>query len=115
MEGRVRPEGMSLEQFEEAQRLFEITQQATVDEQWRMCCLLVGKKDDRLFGQTEFEMRDHLLRMGARSLEAAVNQRRQKGATTVVASLAPASAVMNTGATAATTTRSSLRGERRRS
>jgi len=111
MEGRVRPEGMSLEQFEEAQRLFEITQQATVDEQWRMCCLLTGKKDDQLFGQTEFEMRDHLLRMGARSLEAAVNQRRQKGATTAVASLAPASGT----ATAATTTRSSLSGERRRS
>ena len=111
MEGRTRPDGMSLEQFEEAQRLFEITQQATADEQWRMCCLLAGKQNDQLLGQTEFEMRDHLLRMGAKTLETAVNQRRQKGATTAVASLAPPSGT----ATAATITRSSLGGARKRS
>jgi hypothetical protein len=107
---------MSLEQFEEAQRLFEVTQQATIDEQWRMCCLLARKKDGELLGQTEFELREHVMRMGARALEAAVNERRQKGATTVVASLAPASTATNTAtASAATTTPASSSGGRKRS
>ena len=56
------PEGMSRDQFEEAQRLFEVTQQASTDEQWRICCLLASKEDGQLLGQTEFEMRDHLHR-----------------------------------------------------
>ena len=111
MEGRTCPEGMSPEQFEEAQRLFEVTQQAVRQEQWRMCCLLAGKKDGDLLGQTEFEMRDHLMRIGAKALEAAVNERRQKGATTAVAS--PAS--VSTTAPAATITPASSSGARRRS
>ena len=113
MEGRRCPDGMSPEQFEEAQRLFQVTQQAMIDEQWRICCLLAGKKDEQLLGQTEFEMRDHLLRMGAKALEAAVNGRRKKGATTVVASLAPAGARTKAAASAATITPASSSGGRR--
>jgi hypothetical protein len=91
--------------------LFEVTQQAFTDEQWRMCCLLAGKEDGQLLGQTEFEMRDHLLRMGAKALEAAVNERRQKGGTKAVA--LPARASMT--APAATITPASSSGERKRS
>jgi len=30
---------------------------------------MVSKQDGELFGQTEFQMRDHLLRMGAQALD----------------------------------------------
>ena len=88
MEGRTCPEGMDPETFAEAQRLFEVTEQATSDEVWRICCLMASKEDRQLLGQTEFDLRDRVLRVGAVALQAAVDQRRKKGATTAVASLA---------------------------
>lgn len=92
MEGRACPEGMTSEQFAEAQRLMEVTSQAVEDELWRMCCLTAGKQDRQLLGQTEFQLRDLMLRVGAIVLETAVNQRRKKGGTTAAASPAhPAS------------------------
>jgi hypothetical protein len=81
---------MSAEERAEAERLFEVTQEAIAEDQWRVCCLMASKKDGQLLGETEFSLRDRVLRMGAIILEAAVNERRKKGATTVVASLAPA-------------------------
>lgn len=104
MEGREFVEGMTAEECAQAERLFEVVQQATADEQWRICCLMASKKDNQLLGQTEFEVRDRVLRMGAVALEAALDQRRKKGATTVVASLAP---------TANTTPASSTGGRKR--
>lgn len=89
MDGREFLDGMTAEERAEAQRLFEVTQAAMADEQWRMCCLLASKKDGQLLGQTEFDLRDRVLRVGAIALEAAVNERRKKGGTPVVASLAP--------------------------
>lgn len=81
MEGHRCPEGMTPEQFAEAQRVYEVSKQAAEEELWRMACLTAGKKDNQLLGQTEFQMRDILLRIGARTLEAAVNERRKKGGT----------------------------------
>ena len=79
MADRTCPAGMTAEQFEEAQRLYEVTESALAEERWRMCCLLAGKQDGQRLGQAEFELRQHLLKMGAATLEAAVNQRRKKG------------------------------------
>lgn len=81
MEDRVRPGCMSAEQFSEAQRLFAVFQDAYQEEQWRIACLLAMKADGELFGQTEFEVRDHVLRMGAQAMEAAVDGRRKKRGT----------------------------------
>ena len=81
MDGRVQPEGMTAEQFAEAQRVFEVSQKAAEEELWRMACLTAGKSDDKLLGETEFQMRDILLRIGAKTLETAVNERRKKGGT----------------------------------
>ena len=79
MSDRVRPEGMSQEEFEQAQRLFEVTESALAEERWRMCCLMAAKQDHQLLGKAEFELRDRVLKMGAITLEAAVNDRRKKG------------------------------------
>lgn len=105
MEGRICPAGMSEEQFAEARRLFEVTEQATVDERWRMCCLMAGKQDHEMFGQAEFQLREMVHRLGAITLEAAANERRKKGVTTAAALLAPS----------ASTTRGSSSGGRKRS
>ena len=71
--------GMTAEEFEEAQRLYEVTESAMAEERWRMCCLMAAKQDGEMLGQTEFELRQHVLKMGAVTLEAAVNERRKKG------------------------------------
>jgi hypothetical protein len=105
MEGRWCPEGMTPEQFEEAQRVFEVSRQAAEEELWRMACLTAGKKDGEMFGETEFQLRDIVLRIGARTLEAAVNERRKKGGTQAAVSRA----------VTASTTRASSTGGRKRS
>jgi hypothetical protein len=89
MDGRQCPDGMTPEAFAEAQRVFEISQKAAEDELWRMACLTASKRDDEMLGETEFQMRDVLLRIGATALEAAVNERRKKGATQEAALPAP--------------------------
>lgn len=87
MEGRMTPVGMTAEELAEAERLFEVTEKAQAEELWRLCCSVVSKKDKDVLGQNEFDMRDRIHRMGARVLEAAINERK-KGVTTEVASLA---------------------------
>lgn len=81
MEGREKPVWMTDEEFAEAQQLWEVTRQAREDELWRMCCSVASKKDNQLLGQNEFEMRDALHRVGAKTLEAAINERRKKRGT----------------------------------
>ena len=73
------PEGMTAEEFAEARRLYEVTESAMADERWRMCCLMASKRNSQLLGQTEFELRERVLKMGAITLEAAVNGQRKKG------------------------------------
>ena len=106
MDGRMRPEGMSDDQYAEAQQLIEVSKQAVEDELWRMSCLMACKKNGEMFGQTEFTLRDMVLRVGAIMLENAVNGRRKKGGTTGAASHAP----VNTRAAVAKDMRSSLTG-----
>jgi hypothetical protein len=85
MDGRMRPEGMSDEQYAEAQQLIQVSMKAIEDEVWRMSCLMACKKNGEMFGETEFTLRDMLLRAGAIILENAVNGRRKKGGTTAAA------------------------------
>jgi hypothetical protein len=46
------------EQQAEAERIFEVLQEASKEEQWRIAQLLASKRDDQIFGQTEYEVRD---------------------------------------------------------
>ena len=66
-----------------------VSKQAVEDELWRMSCLMACKKNGEMLGQTEFALRDIVLRVGAIVLENAVNGRRKKGGTTAVALPAP--------------------------
>jgi hypothetical protein len=62
-----------------AQRLGEALQQAFLDEARRLARLLASKEDAQLLGQTEFEVRDAVHRLGARALEAALDERKKGG------------------------------------
>jgi hypothetical protein len=80
MEGTRMAEGLTPEELAEAQRNFEVMKKATEGELWRIACLMAGKPDRELLGRAEFEVRDHVLRIGAKAIETAVNGRK-KGAT----------------------------------
>jgi hypothetical protein len=71
---------LTAEQEAEAQRLAESIAVKTKEELLQITRLLVSKKDHELFGETEFQVRDLVHKIGARALETAVNERK-KGAT----------------------------------
>ena len=90
MDGLRTSEELTPEALTEVQRVYGLLRKATDEEHWRLARLMVSKQDGELFGQTEFQMRDHLLRMGAQALEATVNDRK-KGGTKEAASSGPLS------------------------
>ena len=45
----------------------------------QIAVLLAGKADHELFGQTEFELREIVHRLGAKALETVANERLKKG------------------------------------
>jgi hypothetical protein len=73
------PDTLTPEQEALAQRLYEALQPAFLDEARRLARLLAGKEDAQLPGRTEFEVRDAVHRLGARAIEAAVNERKKGG------------------------------------
>jgi hypothetical protein len=70
---------LSAEQEAEAQRLFELLQKPFLDEARALARLLAAKPDGQLLGRTEFEVRDAVHRLGARALEAALDERKKGG------------------------------------
>ena len=67
------------EQEAEAQRLYEPLQQPFLDEARRLARLLATKPDRQLLGQTEFEVRDAVHRLGAEALQTALDERKKGG------------------------------------
>jgi hypothetical protein len=79
MEGTRMAEGLTPEELAEAQRTFEVMKKGVEEDLWRIACLMAGKPDSQLLGRTEFEVRDHVLRIGAKAVETAVNGRKKGG------------------------------------
>jgi hypothetical protein len=67
------------EELTEVQRVHDVLSKAMDREIWQIAELMVGKRDDQLFGETEFALRDKVLRMGAQALEATVDDRKKRG------------------------------------
>jgi hypothetical protein len=88
MEGRNRVAAIMPEKSEEVQRVHDVMLKAMDQEIWRMAELMVTRRDDQLFGETEFALREKALRMGAQALEATVDDRK-KGGTRAAASPVP--------------------------
>jgi hypothetical protein len=72
-------DGRTPEELAEVQRIHDVLSKAMDREIWRIANLMVGKRDDQLFGETEFTLREAALRMGAQALQATVNDRKKRG------------------------------------
>ena len=69
------------EQNADAERIYLALRRATEDEHLQMARLLACKGDDRLFGQTEYDVRDLAHETGAKALQAALDGRKKGGTT----------------------------------
>ena len=67
------------EELAEVQRVHDLMVEAMDQEVWQMADLMVSKRNDQLFGETEFVLRDMVLRAGAKVLEATVDDRKKGG------------------------------------
>ena len=63
----------------EAERLAQAFLSAAQDDIRQLARLMASKADDELFGQTEYEVRDLVLGIGAKALEISANERSKKG------------------------------------
>jgi hypothetical protein len=70
---------LSPEQDAEAERLFQTLRPILEAELRQMTRLLASKPDDKLLGKTEFEVRDRVHKIGAKVIEAALNERKKGG------------------------------------
>lgn len=72
---------LTAEQEQQAEVLFQRIETLYRDEARRVARLFASKSDDKLLGKTEFQLRDILHRLGASSLEAALEGRKKGGTT----------------------------------
>ena len=84
---RSRQSDLSVEKEAEARALALRIRELADEELVEMARLLVSKPDHEIFGDTEFELRDIVLKVGAKALEEHLRQK--KTATTAAASIAP--------------------------
>ena len=56
-----------------------MVKQSAEEELKNMARLMASKDDGELFGETEFQLRDMVHRIGAKVVETAANERRKKG------------------------------------
>lgn len=62
-----------------AEELYESVRAAADKDLRAIAELLASKPDSQLFGETEFQLRDIVHRVGAKALEAAAQQRKKGG------------------------------------
>lgn len=67
------------DQARRAEQLFDTLKSATEADLHNIAELLAGKPDDKLFGETEFQLRGLVQKIGANALQAAAEQRKKGG------------------------------------
>ena len=70
---------MTPEQAELAERIFQSLRQAADSDLRSLAELLASKPDRQLLGQTEFEVRDRVHKIGAKAIETALDERKKGG------------------------------------
>ena len=73
------PLELNEEQKAQAERIEAILMERMRSEAKQMATILVSKPNANLFGETEFQIRDHCLRIGAGAFDAALNERKKGG------------------------------------
>ena len=69
------------EQQDEAQQIERILLESVRSDIRSIAELLASKPDRQLLGQTEFEVRDLVHKIGAKAIETALNERKKGGTT----------------------------------
>lgn len=67
---------LSADKEAEAQALAQRMRELADEEFLQMARLLVGKPDREIFGETEFQLRDILLKIGAKALQEHLRQKK---------------------------------------
>ncbi len=67
------------EQAEMSERISHSLLQAAEADLWQLADLLASKPDRQLLGQTEFEVRDAVHKIGAKAFETALEERKKGG------------------------------------
>jgi len=67
------------DQEAEARRIYDALRAAADTEILALARLLASKPDSQIFGQTEFQVRDLVHKIGARAIEAALDGRKKGG------------------------------------
>jgi hypothetical protein len=70
---------LTTDQAELAERIYHSLRQATDADLRGLAELLASKPDRQLLGRTEFEVRERVHRIGAKALEAALDERKKGG------------------------------------
>jgi hypothetical protein len=70
---------LTSEQTELAERIYQILRQGVDTDLRSLAELLASKPDRQLLGQTEFEVRDRVHKIGAKALETALDERKKGG------------------------------------
>jgi hypothetical protein len=70
---------LTTDQADLAERIFQSLRQAAESDLRSLAELLASKPDRQLLGQTEFEVRDRVHRIGAKALETALDERKKGG------------------------------------
>lgn len=73
------PSELTPEQEQEALVIADILMAAMRVEAVNLGRLLASKGNPELFGQTEFQLRDILLKLGTRGIDAALEERKKRG------------------------------------
>jgi hypothetical protein len=67
------------QQTESAERIFQTLLKAAESDLRTIAQLLASKPDGQLLGRTEFEVRDRIHALGAKAIQAALNERKKGG------------------------------------
>jgi hypothetical protein len=86
------------QQTEQAERIFQTLLKAAESDLRTIAQLLASQPDGQLLGRTEFEVRDLIHALGAKAIQAALNERK-KGGTVGPASPVPAATTPASSAT----------------
>jgi hypothetical protein len=70
---------LTAEQAELAERIYQTLKQAADSDLRGLAELLASKPDRQLLGPTEFEVRDHVHKIGAKAFETALEERKKGG------------------------------------
>jgi len=73
------PLTLTPEQQAEADRIAEQLMKTVAKEIREIAELMASKPDNKLLGKTEFEVRDRVHAIGAKAIEAALNERKKGG------------------------------------